>query len=217
VDGDCSDIGVHKTPMKTIIASPLWNLSALALISLFVGTSIPSPADPPPPSATGALYSTDFALSPFTAPDTRWWVSNPALVTWVQDVIHGGKGSLKISNLDKTKGVSAYGPYVAYTGPALRLSVELKQDSLVTGVLNPTAKALVAIYYYDAEQHEINVPWPKYHDIQSLPDGSLDWQTYDKICTLPSSITGVAFARVGVFLPGTGTIWVDNITLVQGP
>jgi hypothetical protein len=203
--------------MKTIIRPLFWNVSTLALLCLLVGASIPSPADTPPSPTTNSLYSTDFASDPFTTPDTRWWVSNPALVTWVQDVIHGGKGSLKISNVDKTKGVSAYGPYVAFTGPTLSLSVELKQDSLVTGVLNPTAKALVAIYYYDADQHEINVPWPKYHDIQSLPDGTLDWQTYDKVCTLPGSTSGVAFARVGLFLPGTGTIWVDKIALVQGP
>ncbi len=203
--------------MKTITDSSVLRFLALVFLLLLVGAAVPSPADAPPPSPpTGALYTTDFRSDPFAIPETRWWVSNPTAITWVKDVVHGGKGSLKLSNSDKSKSLSAYGPYIPYTGPMLRLSAEVKSESLVTGIVNPSVKALIAIYYYDADKHEINMPWSKYHDIQNIPDGSQDWQTYDKTFALPGSASGVAFARVGIFLPGSGTIWIDTISLFQG-
>jgi hypothetical protein len=202
--------------MKTINDSSTLRLLSLVFLLFLVGAAEPSPADTPSPSSTpGALYTTDFGSDPFATPEPRWWISNPTAITWVKDVVHGGKGSLKLSNSDKSKSLSAYGPYIPYTGPKLRLSAEVKSENLVTGIVNPSLKALIAIYYYDADKHEINMPWSRYHDIQNIPDGSQDWQTYDKTFDLPGSASGVAFARVSIFLPGSGTIWVDSISLIQ--
>jgi hypothetical protein len=202
--------------MKPITDSSALRLPALFFLVILVGAVVPSPADAPPPSPTiEALYTTDFESDPFATSEPQWWVSDQTAITWVKDVVHGGKGSLKL-NSDKSKSLSVYGPYISYTGPTLRLWAEVKSEKLVTGIVNSSTKALIAIYYYDKNKHEINMPWLKYHDIHNIPDGSQDWRTYDKTFALPGSASGVAFARVGIFLPGSGTIWVDTISLIQG-
>ena len=201
-----------------MMESSFLKLSLFVLALLLVLGGVSSPAENAP-AAPGLLYTNDFGTDPTKDTDNKWWVSDPTKITWVQDVLHEGKGSLKLSNIDNTKIVSTYGPYVAYTGQAVRLSIELKQDSVTTGgiAMNPTAKAGIGIYYYDQDKKEINIPWPKYHDHLDLPDSTLDWDTYEKTFTLPAAATGVAFVRVVITLPGSGTIWVDNINLVLSP
>jgi hypothetical protein len=133
----------------------------------------------------------------------------------VQDAIHEGKGSLKLTSTDPKANVVTYGPFIPYAGPSLRLSFEVKLDSVSTGA-NNGHKAGVAIYYYDKQKHEIIFPSTMYHDTFELPDETQDWQTYGKPCILPQGIPEVAFFRVVVGLPGTGTIWVDKVTVTQG-
>jgi len=188
------------------------------LVLFLIGGLHPSKADDSSPApAPGVLYTNDFTTSPINTSDTRWWVSDPAQISWVQDVVHGGKGSLKLTNPDKTKNIGTFGPFIPYTGPSLTLSLEAKLDSVITGVVNPSVKAAISVYYYDQDRHEINTPWPKYHDSQGLPDGSQDWQTYEKTFFLPAGTSGVAFARIAVTLPGSGTIWIDKVSLSQKP
>ena len=198
--------------------SSLLSLPAFVLVLLLIGGAAPSQADDTSPApAPGVLYTNDFATTPINTSDTRWWVSDPARVTWVQDVTHGGKGSLKLSNPDKTGNLGTFGPFIPYTGPSIKLSFEAKLDGVTTGVANPSVKAAVSLYYYDQDKLEINTPWPKYHDIQGLPDGSQDWQTYEKTFFLPAATSGVAFVRIAITLPGSGTIWIDKVSLSQKP
>jgi len=191
---------------------PAFSLALLLCCDVSRGWADSSPASSP----TNVVY--DFGGDPINPADasTRWLVSSPTLITWEKDVTHVGKGALKLTNPDQTKNVITYGPYIPYTGPSLKLSVDVKQDSVVTGVFSASVKASVAIYYYDQDKNPISKPWPKYHDILALPDGSLDWTPYNVTFNLPNAQGAVAFVRVVINLAGSGTIWVDNITLTQG-
>lgn len=170
---------------------------------------------PPPPTEPAAVipYTNDFATDPFHPNDSslRWWVNNADQASWVKDVVHDGKGAIKLTNADNTKNTVTYGPYIPYTGPAISISAEIKTDSIVGN--GSGKKATVSIYYYDSQRNQITVPYPGYHDSQTIPDGTSDWTSYIQQYSLPPNAADIAYVRVVVNLIGTGTLWLDKVTL----
>jgi hypothetical protein len=192
--------------------------SAWVLTLVLAGIALPSPADNTPGApADPVLLDNDFSADPFLPSDNKWWTSDPTQVTWVQDTIHNGKGAIKLTSPDKKKSVATYGPYLSYTGPSIKVSVEVKTDSVTTGAIYSTTHAAVVVYYFDADRKEIDAPWKRYHDLLEIPDGTQDWQTYDRTFTLPAAAANVGAVRICVILPGSGTVWVDKLTVTQVP
>ncbi len=162
--------------------------------------------------SSGVIYSNDFAVNPLT-PD-GFTATDPQAIVWTQDAIHDGKGSLKLTNTDKTKIVSAIGAFVPFTGGALHVSVEAKTDGIVGGA-QPWEKASVQIYYFDQNKTAIDYKWKNYSDTLPFAEGTQDWQTYDKAFFIPTS-TQVAFIQIRFnLLRSTGTAWIDKIRIAS--
>ena len=177
---------------------------------LFLDSRVRSAADEPP-----GLYTNDFATDPLLSADGLQ-VSDASAVTWSKDGVRNGKGALKLTNNDKAKNVTAFGSFIPFTGGKLTVSVEARTDKVTSGT-QVWEKASVQIFYFDQDKKMIDYKWKSYSDTIPLPNGTADWDTYDKICFFPAT-TNVAYIRVCYcMLRTTGTAWIDRISIKAQP
>ena len=177
-----------------------WTI-ALAL-SVVAGFAL---AEEPPAGPTNL----DFEQGATTRGVPKGWIGAPPAVLWDPTVAHAGEASARIRQAAVSASgmpaqISQWISATPWRGKRLRLGGWLRTDNVASGWAalwvradSPTKPGLA---FDNMEGHGVQ--------------GTTEWKRYEIVVAVPAEATDLYF---GAMLAGTGTVWLDDVSLEEAP
>lgn len=139
----------------------------------------------------------------------KGWIGAPPAVLWDPTVSHGGEASARIRQAAVPEGgmpaqISQWISATPWRGKRLRLAGWLHTDNVASGWaalwVRADSATKPALVFDNMADRGVK--------------GTTGWKRYEIVVTIPAEATDLYF---GAMLAGTGTVWLDDVSLDEAP